>query len=157
MSDENRSNKSDRKPAGQHINLVVTRDGARYDETLHFPFGEGRVKVITGFYQSQPAVFIAPVHGKPGEPGAELPASEVGDRRALEPGEIVLTFPSATQAALVYAALLAQTQPIVMHGDPNEESVVTSMEFDKLVLEVVPTLNSALHMQVVLDTAPGEQ
>ena len=62
-------------------------------------FGHGRLVVDTGTYHKRPAVFICAVDA-PGEVGTSAKALN-HDKESLQPGEMVLTFPTVEQAKSV--------------------------------------------------------
>ncbi len=67
--------------------------------------------IDTGTYAGKPAVFIAPAR-QPGQVGASA-AREGHDLHSLQPGEMVLTFPTDEQAKAVDDALVASPTPSV--------------------------------------------
>jgi hypothetical protein len=87
---------------GPH-NIEMLPDGSIRAVPCRLAFGTGHLFVVTGLYEGQPAVFIAPA-SKPGEVGT-YNAEEDGDPHTLKRGEYVLTFPTEAQAKAVADAL----------------------------------------------------
>lgn len=71
------------------------------------PFGHGKVVVTTGKHGGVPCVYLAPA-SMPGVVG-ESAARENLPRDKRVPGESILTFPTAEQAAIVAAALCGKS------------------------------------------------
>ena len=71
------------------------------------PFGHGNVVVTTGKHGGVPCVYLAPA-SMPGVVG-ESAARENLPRDKRVPGESILTFPTAEQAAIVAAALCGKS------------------------------------------------
>lgn len=67
-------------------------------------FGHGRLVVDTGTYHKRPAVFVCPVDSA-GKVGSSAKALR-HDEFSLQPGEMVLTFPTVEQAKAVADALV---------------------------------------------------
>lgn len=72
-------------------------------------FGHGMLVVDTGTYGGEPAVFIAKAKAA-GRVG-ELTGRDYFDRESLQPGELVLQFPTDTQAKSVADALVGSPAP----------------------------------------------
>jgi hypothetical protein len=70
-------------------------------------FGTGKLIVDTGTQEGKPAVFIFPAKEAPGVVGTK--AAERYPLHELQPGEIVLTFPTDAQARAVADALCGAT------------------------------------------------
>ena len=81
---------------------AAPRDAAGLN--LLMKFGHGKLIVNTGTFNDEPAVFIAGATS-PGVVGGSVFVSEV-DRHTLQPGELVMTFPTAGQVQAVADALV---------------------------------------------------
>ncbi len=70
-----------------------------------FEFGKGRLVVDQGLYDGKPAIFICSAKS-PGNVGDSAEREDT-PTNTLQPGEIVLVFPTDKQADLVVKALFS--------------------------------------------------